>query len=411
VLDIGTSKTVCLIVAPPNSRANGLWRRQGASVLGYGLQPSRGLKAGAVIDLDGAEQVLRAAVTQAEEAAGLTVEEVMVGVGGSRLKSHAFEAETRIADRIVADADADRLGAAGRNYAQRDGRALLHLERLAYRLDGAAGVSSPRGMAGDLLTADFHAVTAEEAPLRNLLHVVERALLAPAGVAPAAYASGLAVTTEAERQLGVTVIDMGAGATALAMLADGHLIALETVALGGQHVTFDIARTLSAPFAEAERLKTLHGSVEEGAATAREVVSYALSGGPEPALEEATKADINEIVAGRMTDLLGHALERIERSGVGDQAGHTVVLTGGGSQLRGLAELAQDLLGRPVRIGQPEAAPGLPAAYCNPVFSTAVGLIPIALDPGVRLDGRRAGGATQGAGYFRRVGQWLREGF
>jgi cell division protein FtsA len=104
-------------------------------------------------------------------------------------------------------------------------------------------------------------------------------------------------------------------------------------------------------------------------------------------------------------------LERLERSGVADQAGHTIVLTGGGSQLKGLAELAQNLLGRPVRIGRPEAAPGLPAAYCNPVFSTAVGLIPIALNPGVRLDGRRAGEASQGAGYFRRVGQWLREGF
>src|SRR5262249_2904552 len=93
VLDIGTSKTVCLIVAPPHSRANGLWRRQGANLLGYGLRPSRGLKAGGVIDLDGAEQALRTAVTQAEEGAGLSVEEVMVGVGGVRLKSVAFEAE------------------------------------------------------------------------------------------------------------------------------------------------------------------------------------------------------------------------------------------------------------------------------------------------------------------------------
>jgi cell division protein FtsA len=411
VLDIGTAKTVCLIVAPPNSRGNGLWRRQGASVLGYGLQPSRGLKAGAVIDLDGAEQALRAAVTQAEEGAGLTVEEVMVAVGGVRLKSLAFEAETRVADRIVADADSERLAAAGRSYAQRDGRTLLHLERLAYRLDGATGVPSPRGMAGDVLAADFHAVTVEEAPLRNLLHVAERAFLAPAGVAPSAYASGLAVTTEAERQLGVTAVDMGAGSSALAMFADGHLLAVDTVAVGGQHLTFDIARTLSAPFAEAERLKTLHGSVEEGAAEDPEMVTYALSGGREPALAEAAKADLNEIVATRIADLLGRMLERIERSGVADQAGQTIVLTGGGSQLKGLAGFAQDLLGRPVRVGQPEAAEGLPPAYCNPVFSTAVGLIPIALKPGVRLDGRRAAGTSQGAGYFRRVGQWLREGF
>ena len=144
VLDIGTSKIVCLIVATPNSRANGLWRRQGASVLGYGLQPSRGLKAGAVIDLDGAEQALRAAVTQAEQAAELTVDEVLVGIGGVRLKSTTFEAETRIADRIVSDADADRLDTAVRKHAQRDGRTLLHLEQLGYRLDGAAWVTAAR---------------------------------------------------------------------------------------------------------------------------------------------------------------------------------------------------------------------------------------------------------------------------
>jgi cell division protein FtsA len=411
VLDIGTSKTVCLIVAPPHSRASGLWRRQGASLLGYGLRPSRGLKAGGVIDLDGAEQTLRAAVTQAEEGAGLTVEEVMVGVGGVRLRSLAFEAETRIADGVVADADGQRLAAAGRGYAERDGRTLLHLERLAYRLDGAPGVPDPLGMAGDLLAADFHAVTVEDAPLRNLLQVVERAFLAPCGVTPAAYAAGLAATTEAERQIGVTLIDMGAGSTALAMFADGQLIALDTLAVGGQHITFDIARTLSAPFAEAERLKTLHGSVEEGAAQGRGTVSYALSGGPEPALEAAAKADINEIVGSRITDLLSQALERIERSGMADLPGHTVVLTGGGSQLKGLADFARGLLGQPVRVGRPETSEGLPPAYCNPVFSTAVGLIPVALNPGVRLDGRREGGASQGAGYFRRVGQWLREGF
>jgi len=169
VLDIGTAKTVCLIVAPPNSRANGLWRREEASVLGFGLRPSRGLKAGVVIDLDGAEQVLRSAVSQAEQAAGLTVEQVFVAITGGRLKSLTFEAETAIADRIVGGAEVERLAAAGRSYVERDGHTLLHLAEIGYRLDGAGGVSNPRGMAGSLLAADFHAVTAEDAPLRNLL--------------------------------------------------------------------------------------------------------------------------------------------------------------------------------------------------------------------------------------------------
>src|SRR5262245_26921509 len=288
VLDIGTSKTVCLSVAAPNSRANGLWRRESACVLGFGLRSSRGLKAGVVIDLDGAEQVVRAAVSQAEQAAGLTVGEVLLAVTGGGLTSLTFEAETRVGDGVVSEADTERLAAAGRDYAQREGHSLLHLEQIVYRLDGAGGVLNPRGMAGGLLAADFHAVTAEDAPLRNLLNVVERSFLTPYGIVPAPHASGLAATTQEERRLGVTCIDLGAGSTTLAMFADGHLLSVDTVAIGGHHVTFDIARTLSTPFAEAERIKTLHGSLDEGASEDEEMFSYAVSGRDETPLHETT---------------------------------------------------------------------------------------------------------------------------
>jgi cell division protein FtsA len=411
VLDIGTSKTVCLIVAPPKSRANGLWRREGAGVLGFGIRPSRGLKAGVVIDLDGAEQALRAAVSQAEQAAGLTVEEVLVAVTGGGLKSLTFEAETRIAGSFISEADTGRLAAAGRDHAQREGHTLLHFGQIGYRVDGAGGVSNPRGLAGSLLAADFHAVTAEDAPLRNLLSVVERTFLSPLAIVPAPHASGLAATTEEERRLGVTCIDLGAGSTTLAMFADGHLIFVDTVAVGGHHVTFDIARTLSTPFAEAERIKTLHGSVEEGAAEDEELFSYAVSSGDDAPLHETTKADLNGIIATRVSDLLSQAMARIEGSAVAHLAGSHIVLTGGGSQLRGLAGFAEEALGRPVRIGRPDAADGMPAAYCNPIFSTSVGLIPIALEPAAGVRGHRVRPEMASGGYFKRVGQWLRDGF
>jgi cell division protein FtsA len=411
VLDIGTSKTVCLIVAPPSSRANGLWRREGVGVLGFGLTPSRGLKAGVVIDLDSAEQALRAAVSQAEQAAGLTVEEVLVAVTGGGLKSLTFEAETRIAGSVASEADADRLAAAGRDYAQREGRTLLHLGQITYRLDGAGGVSNPRGLAGSLLAADFHVVTAEDAPLRNLLNVVERTFLTAVAIVPAPHASGLAATTEEERRLGVTCIDLGAGSTTLAMFADGHLLSVGTVAVGGHHVTFDIARTLSTPFVEAERIKTLHGSLDEGAAEDEELFSYAVSGGEDALLHETTKADLNGIIVTRVSDLLTQAMARIEGSGVAHLAGHRVVVTGGGSQLKGLAGFAEEALGRPVRVGRPEVADGMPPAYCNPIFSTAMGLVPIALDPAAGPRAPRVRAEVAARGYLKRVGRWLREGF
>jgi cell division protein FtsA len=409
VLDIGTSKTVCLIVAAPNSRANGLWRREGATMLGFGHRPSRGLKAGAVIDLDGAEQTLRNVVHQAEQMAGLTLEDVLVAVTCGRLKSIAFEAETRIEDRVRA-ADTERLMAAGRRYAQRDGHSLLHINQVAYRLDGAGGVTDPAGMAGTTLAADLHAVTAEDGPLRNLLQALERAYLFPSGIVPAPYASGLAATTEEERRLGVACVDIGAGATTISMFAEGQFVWTGTVAVGGQHVTFDIARALSVPFAEAERIKTLYGALEPPSPDDEEAAPH--DPGLEPSHYEAARTDLHDIVVGRMSDLLARVADSVERSGVAHLAGHRVVVTGGVSQLPGLGVFAQEELGRPVRIGRPKPMEGAPSFCSSPQFSTAFGLVRIALDPspgGVRRSAGR--GEKEGASYLQRVGQWLREGF
>jgi cell division protein FtsA len=409
VLDVGTSKTVCLIVAAPSHRANGLWRREGATMLGFGHRPSRGLKAGAVIDLDGAEQTLRAVVHQAEQMAGVTLEDVQVAVTCGRLRSLAFEAETRIEDRVSA-ADLERLMAAGRRFALRDGHTLLHINRVAYRLDGAGGVADPIGMAGTTLAADLHAVTAEDGPLRNLLQALERAYLFPSGIVPAPYASGLAAASEEERRLGVTCVDIGAGATTIAMFADGQFVWTDAVPVGGQHVTFDIARALSVTFPEAERIKTLYGALEAPSHDDEETVPHDLRLGP--LHDEAALADLYEILVGRVSDLLARVTDSIERSGVAHLAGHRVVLTGGVSQLPGLGAFAEEELGRPVRIGRPIPVEGAPSFCSSPQFSTAFGLVRIALDPAVAgaraSTGRRDG---EGASYLRRVGQWLREGF
>jgi cell division protein FtsA len=409
VLDIGTSKTVCLIVAAHNSRTNGLWRREGASLLGFGHRPSRGLKAGTVIDLDGAEQTLRAVVHQAEQNAGLTLDDVLIAVTCGRLKSITFEAETRIEDRVRA-ADAERLMAAGRRYAQREGHTLLHLNHIAYRLDGAGGVTDPSGMAGTTLAADLHAVIAEDGPLRNLLQAIERAYLVPSGIVPAPYASGLAATTEEERRIGVTCIDVGAGATTISMFADGQLLWIGTVAVGGQHITFDIARALSVPFAEAERIKTLYGSLDAPATDEEELAGHGPAGDSAP--YESARADLYGIIAGGMADLLTKVADTVEGSGLAHLAAQHIVITGGGTQVPGLSAFAEEELGRPVRIGRPKAMEGMPTFCSSPQFSTAFGLVQIALDPAAASERKGAGrGEKEPAGYLQRVGQWLREGF
>lgn len=409
LLDIGTSKTACFIVAPNEGRTGALRLDDPARVLGFGCKPSRGLKAGVVIDHDGAEQAVRAAVMQAEQAAGVTIDTVIVGVACGRLKSSTFAADTRVGRNAVGRAHIANLKAAGRKFAEREGSVLLHMDCLGYRLDGAT-LSDPLGKAGATLQADLHAVTVDDASLRSLLNVVERAGLTVGGIVPTPLASGLGATTEEERQLGSVCIDLGAGATTLSIFHAGRLLAADAVAVGGQHLTFDIARSLSTPFDQAERIKTLYGTLEDAESGDQEMVAYTLAGEEEPTLYQVAKPRIRAIVRSRMTDMLARIAERIERSGAGYLAAHRVVLTGGGSILPGLSSFAEELLNRPVRIGGPVAACGLRPDWCTPSFSAAAGLTRIAFDrtAGVRMT--QLARIPDKRGTLGRFGQWLRKG-
>jgi cell division protein FtsA len=409
LLDIGTSKTVCVIVAVPRSRGTASRAASGAQVLGCGVQPSRGVRDALVVELDEAEHAVRAAVAQAERAAGVTVEEVSVAVACGQLASSRFTANTRIEGRVVGDADMQRMMAGARTYAERGGRTLLHMNCLSYRLDGATGIADPHGLAGQALAADLHAVTVDEAPLSNLLHVIERAYLTPVAVVPAPYASALASTTATERQQGVIALDIGAGATTLAVFCAGHLVANDVLPIGGSHITFDIARALSTPAFEAERIKKEYGTLAKAAADDGEVVLHALASGRSPALSQTTRGQIRQIVGSRMLDLFGRVAESLGRLDVAHDAVQRMVLTGGASQPAGLGELAADFFARPVRIARTAPLDGMPAGCNGPAFATAIGLVRVALDPsaGVRRDGR----AREASGYLRRMGQWLRESF
>ena len=261
LLDIGTFKVACLIVAageraPSNGHAGVPGR-----VIGVGHQRSRGVKAGVITNLDEAEAAVRATIAQAERMAGVTLEEVLVSVSCGRLSSQNFAASAAVESGTVSDDDVERVLAGGRSYAEREGRTLVHLNRIGFRLDGVSGIPDPRGMAARRLAADLHAVTGDEAPIRNLLLVIERCYLNASGLIPSALASAIAATSEEERRLGVTCIDIGGGATTLAVFAEGRFLFTDTVTVGGSHITFDIARTLQTPLAEAERIKALYGTL------------------------------------------------------------------------------------------------------------------------------------------------------
>ena len=414
-LDVGTSKICCLIAktSPAPDWFQGKGEAVQFEVLGFDHTRAEGLKAGMVAHLDSAEACIRSAVDAAERMAGVTVEDVHVSVTCGRLRSESFSASVALPSGAVREDDILRLLAGGRQYAARDKRSVLHALPTSYRIDENSGISEPQGMCGERLSIDLHAVTADEVAMRNIMLCVERCHLGVASLVAAPYASALSVITPDEAKFGVACIDFGAGTTTLSVFADGHFIHADGIALGGNAVTTDIARTLGAPLEHAERLKTLHGSAFATISDEREIITYpAVTGLPQPSLNQITKAQLALIIRPRIEEILDLMRRRLAASGVAAEATQHLVLTGGGSQLTGIAELATNMFGRTARLGRPRSLSGLPAVAAAPDFASSIGL----LLQWERGDDRLSGRAEQrflrtGTGYFARVGEWIRDNF
>lgn len=406
LLDIGTSKTVAAVIVaeyPPGAEPY-------LRLAGLGLQRSKGVKAGVLTDLDEAEDVVRGVIGQAERAAGVSVGGVTVSVSCGRLSSVHFTARTEVDTGYVTDDDLARLVRAGHDYSERDGRTLIHLNRMGYEVDGVSGIRDPKGLSARRLAAALHAVTADEAPLRNLLVLLDRAYAGCEGLVASPYASALAVTTEEERQLGITCIDFGAGTTSIAIFADGVFAGADVVPVGSQHITYDVAKGLQTPLAEAERIKTLYGTLLRAQSDEHETFSYPLAGEEDDAHYETTKARLAEIIRPRANHLLNLVRERLALNAASLYAGDKVVLTGGGSQLLGLSGVVADQLGRSTRLGKPAELAGLNASLTGPQLSTLCGLAVVA----ARGEGKASLPAAARAstrGYLGRVGTWLKRGF
>ncbi len=415
VLDVGTSKVCCVIARPvPGARWHAdLGEPPQFQALGIGRRASEGIKSGSIVDMEGAERSIRAAVDQAERAAGVTIDTVWLSITAGRLRSDVFAAAGNLKSGAVRGDDLDRLLSEARKYAGREKARVLHTIPTGYRLDDAPGIAEPLGMLGERLAVDVHAIVADEAPLRNLAFCIERCHLTPGGMVAAPFASALATITPDEAKLGVACIDMGGGTTTLSVFSEGACVYVDAIALGGHHVTIDIARALSAPIDQAERMKTLHGSAFASPSDEREIITYpAIGDETRPSLHQITKSQLAMIIRPRIEQILDVARQRLATSGFAALAGQRVVLTGGGSLLTGLTEFTSHMLGKSVRIGEPRTLRGSAETGSEPSFATAIGLLIASTSPeriGSGTAARRFGGAD--AGYLSRMGQWIKESF
>jgi cell division protein FtsA len=415
-LDVGTSKVVCMIARlEPQAPQEVLRRRShGVRVLGFAHTAASGMKGGGVVDLVEAEQMIRNAIEIAETAAQVQLQSVVVSLSGGRLGSERFIADIALSGGAVGDSDIARVLAAASRHSVRDGRAVLHSLPIGFQLDAATGIREPRGMLGTRFGVDMHMVTADVATVRNLMLTVERSHLHVEAMVSSPYAAGLAVLADDEADLGAATIDLGAGTTTFAVFAGGRFVHADGFALGAQHVTMDLARGLNTRIADAERIKAIYGSVMSGGSDERDMITVPPVGDDErEAPQFVSRAALTRIIKPRVEEILEMVRDRLATSPFAAEPRGRVILTGGGSQLAGIADLASRILKRPVRIGRPLGLAGLPEAAKGPAFGVAAGLLvyPQAahLEHFEPRQTRRL--MTGTGGYMARVGRWLRESF
>jgi len=366
-LDIGSSKIACLI---------GRAEHGSLRILGAALRESQGIRAGTVISLELAEESIRDCVAAAENHADARIQNVLISVNCGQPTSVTARTVMSLDGALVTDAHLRALLADGRAKCVLEGHDIIQSAPTTYVVDEARGVRDPSGMFCQRIGVAMHAVAAKPSPVQNLKLAVERCHLHVVGSLFAPYASGLATLSDDEKQLGATVIDMGAGVTSIAVFLEGHLVHADVVPMGGYQVTTDLARMLSAPLSAAERTKTLFGAALGDLEFNADVVAVAQMGedGEESAMR-VPRSMLTRIIQARLEEILGQVQTRLRASGFDVAAGRRAVLTGGGSQLAGVRELAGRVLNKQVRIGRPQNFPGLPAASSGPDYATAIGLL------------------------------------
>ena len=409
VLDIGSSKITCFI----GSKDAGI----GVRVLGHGTALSNGVKSGAVVDLAAAEVGIRKAVEKAERAAGVTVHGVSVNVGLRSLMSRHMRVQTEFASGAIEDRNLQRVIGTSLSKTATPDYAILHALPLDWDVDGETGIRDPRGMFGQRLGVNMHFVTAGIGPLRNLAHCIERCHLSLRSVTVNPYAAARSVLTQDERDLGVTLIDMGAGLTTASVFRDDQLVHVDAISVGGLNVTSDIARGLSTPIEAAERIKIIYGSALHGARDEYETIPCPPVGAMDE-LRHESKSLLTGIIRARVEETLELVRDRLYEQGLDNVSGRQIVLTGGASKLSGLRELTELVFNKRVRIGSPHGVFGLSDQLDAPDYAVATGLLRHAFEPSSEavtgppdLSGRRYQANRYQGGPVARSLQWLRENF
>lgn len=374
-LDIGTTK-ICVIVASPDRE------HETVNILGVGVAESNGLSRGVVVNIEKTVRSIELAVERAEASSGFKIHDVFVGIAGDHIQSFQTRNIVAISNPTgeITQADVQRLIEDSRNIAIPSDRRILHIFPQDFIIDGQDGITDPIGMSGVRMEANVHVVTGLVTAIQNIYRCVERAGLRVSELVLEPIASSHAVLDKAEKEVGVALVDIGGGTTDIAIFEDGVIRHSAMFGIAGNKVTDDIKKGLGIITTQAESMKLTYGHAMQESIMRDEVFMIPGINGRKPM--EVTKSLLCQIIQPRMEEIFEFALAEIKRSGYARNLSAGIVITGGCSQLRGAAELAEQVFGMSVKTGMPGTiiSGGLAPEVQAPMYATAVGLVMYAIN-------------------------------
>ncbi len=403
VLDIGSNKSVCFIA---NSDGNGAM-----DVSGVGHMLSKGLRGGIITDAEEVRASVVTAISSAEDMAETQVEKVLVALTLPHIRSQHIAIDLDLGQDPITERDLQELLHEASSTIDED-RTILHVNPFSYELDGQRGIRDPRKMVGQKLTCRMVIVTVPSNLLRNLTHCLARCHVEVTGYVASAYASALSCLEEDEKELGVTLLDMGAFTTGYCVFSAGQLVYAGSIGVGSHHITQDIAQGLHTGIQQAERLKTVYGSAIVAPADDAQMIDvYPIGAENEDEKMKEKRSHLNQIIRPRVEEMFELARDALDAGNLGKLTGNRLVLTGGGSQLLGVDELAAKMFDKQVRIARPKTVEGLADATSGPAFATPIGMLNYAqLMNGSQswMHSQRGGFGRKSAGQFLR---WFKDNF
>lgn len=400
-LDIGTSK-VCCLIARVDSRG-------GMRIVGRGFHRAKGMKNGGITNLSEVENSIRSAVDLAEQSVGEKLKSVLVSITSPSIQSQTIEAEIQLSPYPIGNSDVNKLLTRALGQFSTEDEAVIHRIPINYSIDGDDNKVDPRGMTGETLGVRLNIITTNSTSVRNINSVVERSLLEVSGMVASPYASGLSCLVDDEKELGCTLIDIGAGTTGIAVFMNGQLEYADVLPVGGNHITNDIAFGLTTTVTHAEKLKNLYGCAFPSPHDEKEILNVPLVGENEDTGSfQIKKSDLIGIIVPRVEEIFELVKKRLDSEGLYNIPSRRVVLTGGSSQLQGIREAAAFVLDRQVRIGRPYNITNLPEGMDGPAFSTAAGILRYAMNSQPKERNITTEKKTE---KFGRIGKWFLQSF